>query len=85
MTKQYPSGFCLVASVFNPEKNSTPGCLTEVTVADAARLLTDGTHRVATADEVSAYTNRQGVERSRIIRDDFDKVREQFKHIMGRT
>jgi hypothetical protein len=83
LAKQHPSGFCLVVSVFNLQKQSAPGNLCEVTINDAARLLFEQTHREATEDEARAYLNRQGVEQSRLITDDLEKVRQQFRHIMG--
>jgi hypothetical protein len=85
LAKAHPSGYLLVVSLDDPQRNVTPGAVCEVSVGDAARLLIDRTHRVATPDEVNAYQNRQGVEQSRIRRDDLDRVREQFKHIMGAT
>jgi hypothetical protein len=83
LAPQHPSGFCLVMSLDNSQKNSTPGNLCEVTVADAARLLMDGTHRVATADEFNAYKKQQGVERARIRKNDLDRTRETFESVMG--
>jgi hypothetical protein len=83
LAKQHPSGFCLVVSVFDPQKNSTAGSICEVSVQDAARLTFDGTHRVATDDETCAYRNRQGVERARNRRDDLERTREMFQGVMG--
>lgn len=83
LTKQIPSGFCLVMSVANLEKNSTAGNLCEVTVADAARLLTDGTHRLATPEEVDGHRSAQDKERARISAEAVDNARKQFSAVLG--
>jgi hypothetical protein len=55
----------------------------EFAIADAARLIVDGTHRVCTPVEVQAYRDRQGAERARTRKDDLDRTRETFESVMG--
>lgn len=85
LAKQNPQGFCLVISVANLEKNSTAGTPCEVSLYDAARLMTDGTHRVANEKEADAYRNRQEAERVRIAQENLERARVQFSNIMGVT
>ena len=82
LAKVNPSGYLLVISLDDPQRNVTPGAVCEVSTADAARLLLDRTHRVCTPDEVQAYRDRQGATRARTQRDDLDRVREQFRAVM---
>lgn len=83
MAKANPSGYLLVISLDDPQRNVTPGAVCEVSTADAARLLLERTHRVCTPDEVQAYRDRQGAERARIRKDDLDRTREMFESVMG--
>jgi len=82
LAKQHPSGFCLVVSLDDPQRNVKAGAVCEVSVADCARLLLDRTHRVATPAEVEAYRDRQSVARARIVRDDVDRVKQMFDGVM---
>lgn len=84
LSKAYPSGFVLVVSVENFEKNSKGGSICEVTADDAARLMLDQTHRVATDAEASAFRDQQAVARARICKDNLDRTREIFQRAMGR-
>ncbi len=52
-------GVVYVTSVFHREKNSTPGSTLSATPRNAARVITDGTHRQATSDEVKAFFAHQ--------------------------
>jgi hypothetical protein len=80
---RYPSGFCLVMSIFNPQRNSAPGNLCEVTVADAARLLYEGTHREATEDEARVYAANLDAERMRNAPDNVGRMRAQLNQVLG--
>lgn len=80
---RYPSGFCLVVSVFNSQKQSAPGNLCEVSIADAARLLYEGTHREATEDEVAIYAEKQDAERMRNAPDNVGRMRAQLNQLLG--
>ncbi len=85
LTRKRPSGFCLVMSVNNLEKNSKAGNVCEVSVQDAARLLTDGTHQLANDEEINAFRDQQAVERARIRKDDLGRTRQMFERAMGRS
>lgn len=52
-------GVVYVTSVFHREKNSTAGATLGASPRNAARVITDGTHRDATEDEVRAFYIRQ--------------------------
>ena len=85
LTKQFPKGYCLVVSVLNREKNSTAGTFCEVLVPEAARLITDGTHRTVTDEESSAYYGAQDLQRVRNSQDNLERTRVQFDQIMGKS
>ena len=80
---RHPSGFCLVISVFNAQKQSAPGNLCEVTIADAARLLFEQTHREATEDEAAIYAEKQDAERMRNAPDNVGRMRAQLNQLLG--
>lgn len=54
-----PDGIVHVTSLFHRERNSTAGSTLSATVSNAARVITDGTHREATKDEVNGFLRHQ--------------------------
>jgi hypothetical protein len=52
-------GVVYVTSLFHRERNSTAGCTLTASISNAARVITDGTHRVATEAEIKAFLNHQ--------------------------
>lgn len=58
-------GVVYVTSVFHRERNSTPGQTLSASTENAARVITDGTHREATVEEVAAFHQRQREELER--------------------
>jgi len=54
-----PDGVVYVTSLFHRERNSTPGCTLTASISNAARVITDGTHRVATEGEIRNFLNHQ--------------------------
>src|SRR4051794_32638017 len=76
---EFPEGCCLVMSVQSLERNSPGGNVCEVSLYDAARLLTDGTHRLATKEETVAFRERNDIMRSRNTHADLlSAARRQF-------
>ena len=59
LTTDFPDGVIYITSLFYRERNSTPGCTTSATCINAARCLTDGTHRLATKEEIEAFIAHQ--------------------------
>lgn len=55
LAPQFPDGFCMVMSIANRERNSTAGRAVEVTVKQAAKLIVEKTHRLATPDEIEVF------------------------------
>jgi hypothetical protein len=53
LATQFPNGYCYVMSL--AVGNSTAGSVSEVSVLQAARLALEGTHRLATAEEIDAF------------------------------
>ena len=59
LEKNNPDGIVHVTSLFHRERNSTPGSTLSATTRNAARVITDGTHREATSDEVLGFLKQQ--------------------------
>ena len=55
LQEDHPSGFFYVMSLNCPLYNVTAGKVSEVTVENGARLLTQETHRIATNAEIEAF------------------------------
>ena len=56
---EHPDGIVFVTSLFHRERNSTPGSTLSATCRNAARVITDGTHRRATQEEIDGFARRQ--------------------------
>jgi hypothetical protein len=56
---KHPNGVVHVTSVFHRERNSTPGTTLSATCRNAARVITDGTHREATEEEIAGFLDHQ--------------------------
>jgi hypothetical protein len=56
---KHPEGLVHVTSLFHREKNSTPGSTLGASCRNAARVITDGTHREATPEEVEGFLRHQ--------------------------
>lgn len=74
---QYPKGYCLVQTVFNPNTNTVGGVTCEVSVDQAARLITEGSHRLATKEEAEVFRKQQEDARADILAEEIRK-RQQF-------
>lgn len=57
--KRYPDGVIYVTSLFHRERNSTAGRTLSATTRNAARVITDGTHREATEEEIINFLDHQ--------------------------
>jgi hypothetical protein len=55
----HPDGVVYVTSLFHRERNSTPGSTLSATTHNAARVITDGTHREATQEEIDGFLQHQ--------------------------
>ena len=62
LVRNHPDGVVYVTSLFHREKNSTPGATLSAACRNAARVITDGTHRLATDEEVEKFHQRQEAE-----------------------
>jgi hypothetical protein len=67
LAEQYPQGCCLVVSVDNLEHNSVAGHICEVPTGQAARLLTESTHRLATKEETAAFRKEHDAKRNETL------------------
>jgi hypothetical protein len=65
---QFPSGCLFVTTVANRMKNTTAGAISEVSTANAATGLVEGTLRIATDSEVESYQKRMADAREFILR-----------------
>jgi hypothetical protein len=59
LAAQFPEGFCHLCSVANRDRNTVAGNVTVVAVDNAARCLAEGTHRIATAEDIAGWQARQ--------------------------
>lgn len=73
---QFPDGIVHVTSLFYRERNSTPGHTSSATHRNAARVITDGTHRVATEPEINDFYQRQEDQRLAVVRSEQQKKRQ---------
>ena len=62
LEKEHADGVVYVTSVFHRERNSTPGSTLSATCRNAARVITDGTHRLATEEEIKGFLAHQQTE-----------------------
>jgi hypothetical protein len=53
------NGEVFVTSLFHRERNSTPGNVISATYRNAARVITDGTHRESTKEEIESFKAHQ--------------------------
>jgi hypothetical protein len=78
---KFPNGDCVVVSVANELKATTAGHFFEVPVSNAAQLLTDGTHRIASEDEAGDFYKAQDAARARVApMDTLERARARFTH-----
>jgi hypothetical protein len=61
----HPDGCCLVISLERKDRAITGGTISEVSLDNAAKILTEGTHRLVTEAEQEAYRVQQAAERER--------------------
>jgi|ERR1035437_1052496 hypothetical protein len=79
---KFCDGCCLVTSQALPGRGKE-GTVCEVPNNIAARLLTEGSHRLAGADETNAYRAAQILQRA-TTNDPLTLAREQFNLLSGR-
>src|ERR1035437_10018524 len=79
---QFSDGSCLVSSLPLPGRGKE-GTVCEVPNNIAARLLTEGSHRLASADETNTYRAAQILQRA-TTNDPLTLAREQFNLLSGR-
>lgn len=59
LEKEFPEGVVHVTSLFHRDRNSTPGSTLSANHRNAARVITDGTHRRATTEEIKGFAQHQ--------------------------
>ncbi len=59
LNHEHPDHVVHVTSLFYRERNSTPGATISVTTRNAARVITDGTHRLASEEEIDRFYDHQ--------------------------
>lgn len=68
LEREFPNDIVYVTSVRHREKNSVAGQTLSATHANAARVITDGTHRLATAEEVRGFLELQNSNRLKSVK-----------------
>ncbi len=59
LAEQYPDGVCFLASIANATSGAAGGSVCAASLDVAAKCLTEGTHRIASAGEVADYETLQ--------------------------
>lgn len=85
LKQRFPDGVVHVFSLFYRERNSTPGAVYSATISNAARVITDGTHRVAEESEVAEFHNRQERELRKNARNEQAKRQQYMVVTSGMT
>ena len=68
LEKEFPEDIVYVTSVRHRERNSLAGKTLSASYANAARVITDGTHRLSTASEVRGFLDLQNQNRMRAVK-----------------
>jgi hypothetical protein len=66
LSPMFPDDCCLMMSLTNRDRNSTAGHVCETNVAQAAKLIVENTHRLASSEEISAFKSCNDNEKKRI-------------------
>jgi hypothetical protein len=81
---QFSDGSCIVTSIRIPGAHSTAGAVCEVTLDIAAKLLVEGSHRLASEQEACAFRATQEMNRVRgPLVDTLENARAQFAALMA--
>lgn len=79
LEKEYSKqGFVWLVSVFNPDKGTTDGSVSQALFKDAAQRLVEATHVVATDEQVKAYLLGREEEGRRLAAVEIDRRRQWF-------
>lgn len=82
LESQFSEGACLVVSVSVLGRYTTPGNVCEVTLDNAARLLVEGTHKLASPEESHAFREEQAF-KGAPNGDPLEAARRQFGLLKG--
>ena len=77
LDSQFSDGACLVTSVKLPGRQCTAGTVCEVSLDIAARLLVEGTHALASPDDIRAFQQAQEFRRAP-YGDPLEEARKRF-------
>jgi hypothetical protein len=83
LTPQFPDGACLVISIRLAGRPSPAGSICEVNIDNAARLITEGTHRLASKEEIQSFREEQEFKRSPSA-DPLEAARKRFGLLTGK-
>jgi hypothetical protein len=73
LEKNYPDRVVHITSLENKEKNVTSGATCSSTPRMAAERIVNGTHRIATQDEIDGFLRLQAVNRDNTLRAEIQK------------
>lgn len=83
LTREHPDSVVHVTSLFHRERNSTPGSTLSAVPRNAARVITDGTHREATPEEIAGFIAHQESELRRNTAAEQKSKRQYFVIVDG--
>jgi hypothetical protein len=81
LSPRYPDDTVIVMSLTNRDRNSTAGRVVEVNVKQAAKLVVEKTHRLATAEEIEAFKSRNDNEKKRIEQSELKRAGQSLRII----
>jgi hypothetical protein len=79
---KHSDGVVHVTSLFYRERNSTPGAIASATCRNAARVITDGTHRESSEEEIERFYSWQEEQLKTHIRAEQQK-KQQYVIVTG--
>lgn len=84
LEQKHPDGVVYVTSLYSRDRNSTPGCTLSASCYNAARVITDGTHRESTREEVDGFLNHQQSQRVMVAKAEQLK-KQQYMIVVDQT
>jgi uncharacterized protein (DUF1501 family) len=83
LTVQFPQGFCVAVSVQNLPANAKAGGMAEVSVGNLARMIVDGSARLATDAESATFHSEMDAARARRAPDSMSRLRLLYDEVMS--
>jgi uncharacterized protein YggE len=83
LAARFPRGCCVAVSLPSLSTHATPGAACEVSTQIMARLITEGSHRLATDAETAAFHIEMDAERARRAPNSISRLRLLYDETMN--